>query len=190
MKTSLLMLLFGLYLLLLVLIYYIIFHKHHKRNKVETFELLELFTNYFVTTTISIILILVGINLIKEAHCVRDSRSDVITYLTMSIAIMSGTVINYYFFIKRNLKDFDPDLRANFKKRVSDIGEILELIIFGLLALSPIIGIPKFISVSYEKKLLIKYIIISILLSISSIFLLHEINPLDIKNKFFKKKKE
>ena len=97
MKARLLMLLFGLYLLLLVFVYYLIFHKHHKRNKVEPFELLELFTNFFVTTTISIILILEGISLIREANYNRDSRTDVIIYLTMSIAIMSGTIINYYF---------------------------------------------------------------------------------------------
>lgn len=189
MKPTLFMLLFGLYILLLVLVYYLIFHKHHKRNKIELFELLELFTNFFVTTTISIILIAVGIYLIKEAHNYRDSRNDVIVYLTMSIAIMSGSIINYFFFIKRNLKDFDPVLRANFKKRISDIGEILELVIFGLMAFSPIIGIPKFISVSYEKGLMIKYIIISVLLSISSIFLLYEMNPCNIKNKILKKSK-
>jgi small-conductance mechanosensitive channel len=122
--------LIGLYLLLVGLAYFLIFRKHHKRNEVEIFELVNLVTKFFVITTVSIIIIVFGIDFILMANQYIETRSDVIAAIITGILLISATIINYIFYLKRALKDYEVVERQENKKRTLQIGEWLQLIFF------------------------------------------------------------
>lgn len=173
------------YMAFCIISYYFIFRNHHKKNKVEYFELMQLFTNYFVTMSMSFIAIFAGIKCFDFAYQNMDDRSTMISYIVFGIAIISATIIYFIYYIKRNLKDFDPVERVNFKKRVMFIGELLELICFIALAFMPLymIGEMKAEYLLGDKTALIKTILKSFAVSIVSIFLIFELNPMDVKGK-------
>ena len=173
----------GIYLIALGIIYYCIFHKHHKRNKVELDELISLITKFYTLTTFSIIAIIIGIVCIINANQFKDTRSDVITAVFLGIIIITIAIINYVFYIKRNLKDLEQEQREAAKKHIAKVGEILQLIFFIIFILMPIWRIPVFIEVIENKKELIIELVRSFGLSIASIILLNSINPVDIKGK-------
>lgn len=178
----------GIYLVVLGIIYYIIFHKHHKRNKIEFSELITLVTKFYSITILSTILIIIGIYVIILADYYKEDRNQVIISLILGIIIISATIINYIFYIKRNLKDLDPEIREKEKKNNIKIGEILELIFFTIFIFTPIWRIPEFMNLTEDKKRLVIEIIKSFLLCIASLFVLFSLNPLDIKGKLHKKK--
>lgn len=163
--------------------YYVIFHKHHKRNNVEISELISLVTKFYSLTIISTIIIICGILCIFDANSYKDERREVISRVSLGIVIISATIINYIFYIKRNLKDFNQEIREETKKKTMKIGEILELILFTIFLFFPIIRIPEFIGLFSNKNKFIIEIFKSLLLSVASLFLLYKLNPLDIRNK-------
>ncbi len=196
MSTLHVMIFLPVYMALCIGTYYMIFHKHHKRNKIEDFELFELFTNYFVTLSMSILIFAVGIYFFKLAYEVMYERSLMIKYIAIAIAIISGVIINFYFYIKRNLKDFNPEARESYKKKVIVVGEMLELICFSVLALMPVWRINKLILMYRlgEKNEFFETLSFSLIMTVVSLFLLYNLNPIDvrgiIKTKFFRKKEE
>lgn len=135
---------------------------------------------------VSTIIILFGIYCIIDANSYKDERSEVITRVSLGIVIISATIINFIFYIKRNLKDFNPVIREENKKRTMQIGEILQLIIFSIFLFAPIINIPNFLGILSNKKELIIQILKSFAISISAFILLYNLNPLNIKNKMKK----
>ena len=173
----------GIFLILIGILYYAIFHKHHKRNEVDFSELISLLTKFYSLTIISIIMIILGIYCIISANSYKEDRSQVVMGIILGIGIISGTIINYIFYIKRNLKDYEPVERELIKKRIIQIGEVLELIFFIIFMLMPIWRIPQFISVFENTKELIKELVRAFGLSISAIILLFSLNPVDIKTK-------
>jgi hypothetical protein len=177
----------GIYLIVLGVIYYLIFHKHHKRNKVELFELVSLVTKFYTLTILSTIIIGFGIYCIINANIYIETRSQVVESLLLGIIIISVTIINYIFYIKRNLQDFNQEVREQNKKTIMKIGEILECICFIICILAPILRLPVFIEVFDNRKKLIFEIIKSFAICIAGIILLFALNPLDIK-RFFNKK--
>ena len=136
--------LIGLYLLVVGIVYFLIFRKHHKRNEVEIFELVNLVTKFFVITTVSIIIIVFGIDFILMANQYIETRSDVIAAIITGILLISATIINYIFYLKRALKDYEVVERQENKKRTLQIGEWLQLIFFVIMIFMPIIRIPYF----------------------------------------------
>lgn len=195
MNTLHVMIFLPLYMAFCIGTYYFIFHKHHKRNKVEEFELVELFTNYFVTLSMSILIFAVGIYFFKVAYDVLYDRALMIKYIIIAIAIISGVIINFYFYIKRNLKDFNPEARVNYKNRVIRVGEILELVCFSILALMPLWRINNLIILYRfnEREEFLETLFFSFVMTIVSVFLLYNLNPLDIREKIkdkFGKKEE
>ena len=192
-SVSLFAIIFGIYLVLLGVIYFIIFHKHHKRNKIELSELLDLVTKFYTKSMISTIFIILGIYSIIDANSYKDERSEVILRVLLGILIISITIINFIFYIKRSLKDYDLTIRAQNKKQTQKIGEILQLIIFTIFLFVPILGIPNYIEVSDNKVELLKLIFRNILIALGSLFLLYQLNPLNIKSRLklnFKSKDE
>lgn len=179
-------LLLGLYLLVLGIIYYAIFHKHHKRNNVDFSELITLLTKYYTLSIISTLLIAGGVYCFFLAHESSYDRASVIMYITTGILIVSLTIINYIFYIKRSLIDYDQTIREINKKAALRVGEVLEFIVFTIFVLAPIWGIPTYINLFDNKKKMILEIVKMFLLSIGSIILLININPLDVKNGFKK----
>lgn len=117
------------------------------------------------------------------ANSYKEDRSEVIAGVLLGIIIISATIINYIFYIKRNLRDFDPVIREATKKSIIKIGEVLELIFFVIFALMPIWRIPKFIEVFANRKELIFEIVRAFALSVASIVLLFSLNPIDFKTK-------
>lgn len=67
------------------------------------------------------------------------------------------------------------------------IGEILELIIFTIFLFMPIWRIPNFIELYQNNKGVIVEILKSIFISLLSLLLLYNLNPMDIKEKIGKK---
>ena len=178
--------LIGLYLLVVGIVYYLIFRKHHKRNEVELFELVNLVTKFFVITTVSIIIIVFGIDFILMANQYIETRSDVIAAIITGILLISATIINYIFYLKRALKDYEVVERQENKKRTLQIGEWLQLIFFVIMIFMPIIRIPYFIKVFEDKVELATDIFRSFLISFAAMFVLYNLNPLNIKEKLLK----
>ena len=90
--------LFGIYIITVGIAYYFIYHKHHKKNKIELDELISLVAKFYVTTTITIIAILVGIVCIIFANEFKDNRADVIFRVLMGIVIITVAIINFVFY--------------------------------------------------------------------------------------------
>ena len=190
-KVDVPFLVIGLYLALVAISYALIFYKHHKRNHVEVFELIELFTKYFAVVTLTLIISIIGVDFILVAHEYIDTRVDVIVNVSIGIAIISAAIIHLIFYVKKRLKDFDPNLREADQKHNKKIGEILELIVFIILLTTPLWRIPSFIELYNpdNNKEFIKAIIEAFAICISAGFLLLAYNPLDIKGKLFKDEK-
>ena len=187
-KVDVPFLVIGLYLALVAISYALIFYKHHKRNHVEVFELIELFTKYFAVVTLTLIISIIGVDFILVAHEYIDTRVDVIVNVSIGIAIISAAIIHLIFYVKKRLKDFDPDLREADQKHNKKIGEILELIVFIILLTTPLWRIPSFIELynPENNKEFIKAIIEAFAICISAGFLLLAYNPLDINPIFSK----
>lgn len=173
----------GIFLILIGVLYYAIFHKHHKKNKVDFSELISLLAKFYSLTIMSIIMIILGVYCIISANSYREDRTQVIMGVILGIGIISGTIINYIFYIKRNLKDYEPVEREIVKKRIIQIGEVLELIFFIIFMTMPIWRIPKFIEIFSNRKELIIELLRAFGLSIASIILLFALNPVNIKTK-------
>ena len=173
------------YMVICIGSYYLIFNKHNKRNHLKNFELMQLFTNYFLTLTMTIVVILVGIQFFKEAYNSIAERSEEISYIVLAILTISGAIINFIMYIKRNLKDLDPVQRVNYENRMMKTAEILEIICFGLFFFMPfwLKGTIKGAYYDGDMTLFIKYVVLSIISPIISVFLLYELNPLDIRKK-------
>lgn len=179
----------GLYILAILISYFLIFYKHHKRNHVKIYEVLELVTKYFGVVTLTIIIMIVGVDCIFLAKEYSDSRADVIVYLSIGIAVISFSIINFIFYMQKRLKDFDPVLREEDRKFNLKIGERLEFIVFIALIATPIWR-SQTIKALYnpeDNKEFIKATIESVAISLSALILLFAFNPLDIRNKLFKK---
>lgn len=144
-------------------------------------------SRFYTRTTVTIIFIIAGIYCIINANEYREDRLDVIGYLVLGIAIISIAIINYIFYIKSSLIDPNPEVRENTRKATIKIGEIIEFIIFTIFIFMPVFCIPHFISLATEKNELIKELIIVLLISFSSLFLMFALNPLNIKEKLQKR---
>lgn len=179
----------GIYVIILGVIYYIVFHKHHKRNKIELDELISLVSRFYTRTTISLLLILVGMYCVILANVYKEERNDVISYLLLGVFIVSFTIITYIQYIKGALRDPNSEVREASRKATLKVGEILEFIIFSIFILMPIWCIPHFINLVPQKDELIKELIKIFAISFASLFLLFSLNPLDIKGKLNKKEK-
>ena len=176
------------YMIICIGSYYLIFNKHHKRNNLKDFEILKSFTNYFVTLSMTVVVMFIGIQFFKEASNNLDDRSTEITFLIWAILIITGAICNFIFFIKRNLKDLDPAIRISYEKRMMKTAEILEIICFGLFIFMPLwLKVPlKIAYADGDKQLFAKYLAASIISPFTSIFLLYQLNPLDIRNRIKK----
>jgi len=173
------------YMIICIGSYYLIFNKHHKRNNLKDFEILKSFTNYFVTLSMTVVVMFIGIQFFKEASNNLDDRNTEITFLVWAILIITGAICNFIFFIKRNLKDLDPAIRISYEKRMMKTAEILEIICFGLFIFMPLwLKVPlKIAYTDGDKQLFAKYLAASIISPFTSIFLLYQLNPLDIRNR-------
>ena len=176
----------GVYIIVLGVAYYAIFHKHHKRNKVELDELVNLVTKYYTRTMLATFFIFIGVRCFGEAIAVKYDRTEVILYIIMGILIISATILNYIFYIKNELRDYDQTVREENKKRTIKIGEILELIFFTIFILMPIWQIPVFIEIEEKKELIIE-VAKATGIAIASGILLVALNPIDIKGRISKK---
>ena len=184
---------FGIYLLAIGVLYYFIFHKHHKKNKIQFDELITLVTKFYTVTMLTTIGIILGIVCIIYANTFKYDRAQVISAILLGIIIITISIINYVFYIKRSLKEMDVVERESIRKATIKIGEIIELIFFIIFILMPIWRIPKFIEVIENKKQLIIELVRSFGLCIAALFLMDSLNPVNIKEKIknlFTKKKD
>lgn len=183
---NIIFIIFPIYIIVLGIAYYFIFRKHHKRNKIKFYELINLIAKFYVTTTISLFIIGFGIYCIIDANSYKDNRLEVITHLTLGILVISGSIINFIFYIKKSLKDINIELRETNKKQIEKIGQILELIIFVALVFVPFYRISYLKEIFLDKKAFFIELFRDLLIPISAIFLLFKLNPCDIKEKIAK----
>lgn len=178
----------GIYLILCLVAYYFIFRKHHKRNNISLDEEIHLFPKFLSITTISIAIIALGFYFFYHAALNTFDREEVVKSIILGIFAISATVINYINYLKRNLQDLDQEIHEENRKKDIKISEIILLIVFLILALTPLYKIPTFIRLFDFKKEFYIELGKSLLITISSLFLLFNINPLNFKEKIFKRK--
>lgn len=122
-----------------------------------------------------------------------DSRSERITDLVVSIAMISGVIIYFIQFTKKNLRDIDRSVKEAEDKVTKEMGEIIQVIIFSAIILMPVWKIPLFIDI-YKNMIESKDLIIEIGkafgYSFMGIVLLLELNPLNIKKYIFTNNKK
>lgn len=179
-------LIFSMYLIFTVILYYIIFHKHHKKNKICLDELISLLSNFFVTTTVSVLFLSVGIYIFIDAFNYLDERIEVISHFIVAILVISIDILNYIYYIKRKLVDVNIVERINIRKNTLKVGEVIQFIVFILIFLVPFFKIPYFVSIKENYSLLITELLKYIGLSIASIIILINLNPLDFIHGFKK----
>lgn len=187
-SRNIVFILVGVYLIFVGILYFLIFRKHHKRNKVEIDELISLVAKFYSLTTISLIMIGCGIYLFRNAAIYKYDIEEVRNSLILGVFIISATILNYINYIKKSLNDYNEEIRQEKRKKDLKIGEILLLIILIIFIFIPIIKIPNFIKLKDFRNELYIEIAKSVLISISSVFLLYNLNPTGIKDKIFKKK--
>lgn len=128
-----------------------------------------------------------GIDTLLTAYIYTEERADVIENMVIGITTISITIAHFIFYIKRHLVDYiESERKENDKKNIK-IGEILQFIALFIFIFAPIWKIPFFLEIKEYKQELVKQILISIFMMIASMFLMYELNPLDIKNKIKRK---
>lgn len=180
----------GALFILLGVIYYLIFHNHHKRNQVELFELVELVTKFYVRTIILMISLSVSVYLVIMAVYLQEDRNDVIACIALAVIIASLAIINYRYYIKISLLDYETEVREQNNKRKLKIGEILEIICLIICILAPVWRIPGFIEVFENKAKLATEIIKSFAISIGGLVLIFALNPMNIKRFLVEEERE
>ena len=113
-----------------------------------------------------------GIDTLLTAYIYTEERADVIENMVIGITTISITI--------------ESERKENDKKNIK-IGEILQFIALFIFIFAPIWKIPFFLEIKEYKQELVKQILISIFMMIASMFLMYELNPLDIKNKIKRK---
>ena len=180
----------GAYIAFVVVLYCFIFFKHHKRNHIQLFELIPLFTNFFVTISISILVIGFAIWYFIDGFNYMDTRSDVIQHNVFSFVAIVATIVNFIFYLKRRLKDLDNEVRAATNRQNLRWGEILQFIIFVIMMFLPLWRLNDFLQLYEDKPLMYKEIAKTCAVSIASGFLLWQMNPLSFKQVLFHIKPE
>lgn len=183
MNFSMATLFIGIYLIAIGVAYYFIFRKHHKKNKVELDELINLVTKFYTLTMLTTVMIIFGIACILRANDYKESRMEVISWVLFGITVITISITNYVFYIKKNLQDLDQEVRTATRKANVKIGEIIEIIFFTIFITMPIWRIPVFIETFSNKKVFVDELIRAFGLSIASIVLLVALNPINIKEK-------
>lgn len=183
MNFSMATLFIGIYLIAIGVAYYFIFRKHHKKNKVELDELINLVTKFYTLTMLTTVMIIFGIACILRANDYKESRMEVISWVLFGITVITISITNYVFYIKKNLQDLDQEVRTATRKANVKIGEIIEIIFFTIFITMPIWRIPVFIETFSNKKVFVDELIRAFGLSIASIVLLIALNPINIKEK-------
>lgn len=135
-----------------------------------------------------------GFFLILNSVTYKYDRFEVITSVSLGIVINIIVVYNYIVYIRKSLQDFNQEVREEEKKRTIKIGEILELIIFMIMMFTPLWRIPYLIDIYENRREFIIELIKVFVISIAAIFLLYNLNPMNIKEKvkqlFNRKKKD
>lgn len=170
------------FLLIVGISYYCFFWKHHKRNEMNFSEIYPLIINYLVLSIISTLIFILGIDIVLTGYIYNDEVAEVIKELIIGLAIISSVIINFIFYVKRHRIDLIQSDREENEKQTRNIAEWIEFIIFSLFILFSFFNIFKYMSF-IDRAERYKNIMGSILCICASIFLLYNLNPLDIKNK-------
>ena len=170
------------------IVYYIIFHKHHKRNKIELDELVSSVVKFYSLTILSILLLIIGFFVIINSVTYKYDRNEIIVNISFGTVLNIITVLNYIKYLKDSLKDYDSVIREANRKATLRLGEILQFIFFVIMALIPIWRLPYLIKMFDNTQEFGIELTKVLAISAASIFLLYNLNPLDIKNKMFKRK--
>lgn len=171
--------------------YYLLFKEHHKRNEMTFSEIYPLVIEYAVISIISIILLIVAGNCIIQAYTNPDEIKEVVKELLIGFTIISLVIIHFIFWVKKHKRDIPKSDREEIEEETANIAEWIELIVFIAMIIMSIFNIIKYIQFidPIEK---VRQIAISILIIISAIVLLYNLNPVEIKDKIkskFKSKK-
>lgn len=135
---------------------------------------------------------LIAVDIFISGMIYTDVQIERLLDFTLSIAMISGVIIYFIQFIKKNLRDIDKSQKEAEEKTDRDMGEVVQLVVFSVIILMPIWKIPAFINIynnMIESKELVMEIGKAFGYSFSGIVLMLELNPLDIKKRISRKKK-
>lgn len=173
------------YLVFIGLLYYVLFAKHHKKNKLTFSEIYPLIINYLCVAIISTFVFLFGMDCVLTGYIYNDEISEVVKELFLGLTAISIVILNFIFYVKKHRVDFIESERKENEKRDNYIGEWVQILIFSLMILIPLFNIFKYINF-IDKAQKYRQIFGSVLCIVSSIYLLYNLNPLDIKGKIKK----
>lgn len=135
---------------------------------------------------------LIAVDIFISGMIYTDVQIERLLDFTLSIAMISGVIIYFIQFIKKNLRDIDKSQKEAEEKTDRDMGEVVQLVVFSVIILMPIWKIPAFINI-YNNMIESKELVIEIGkafgYSFLGIVLMLELNPLDIKKRISRKKK-
>lgn len=165
--------------------YYFIFKEHHKRNHLKFADIYPLVIEYAVICVISILLLVVGFKAVINGYVNRDEIREVLKELIVGLVTICLVIIHYIYWIKKHKFDVDiGDVEARDEKN-AHIAEYIEICVFVIIIIGSIYNIIKYAQF-IDKVEKYRQISISVLCIISSIILLHNLNPLKIKDKIKK----
>lgn len=176
----------SIFIIFATLVYAAIFYKHHKRNKLNYVEIAEIYMKYIALFIISAMILIFAFDMFLTGLKAIEYRRERYTNFILAVLITGIDIWNFIRFVKLNLKDIKIEEREEEKKNTIKVGEVLQLIFFTIIMLTPIWRIPEFFKLLEDKKEMFIQIGISFFYSILAIFLLLKLNPLDIKNKLQK----
>lgn len=170
------------YMCTMAITYGLFFWKHHKRNEMKFFEIFPLVINYFTVCIISTLIFLIGLDIVFTGYKYNEQVSEVVKELTVGLIIIILVILNFIGYVKKHRVDLIQSDREEKAERDNKIGEWVQLIVFLLMIILPICNIYKYISFIDETE---KYrqIVLSSICVLTSIFLLYNLNPLEIKEK-------
>ena len=173
------------FLIICLVSYYLLFKEHHKNNKLKFSEIYPLVINYLVLCIVSFIVLLFGIDRVLIGYEYNEEIYEVIKEFITGFSIISVVIINFIFYVKSHKVNPEPEERKVQEDKTEKIAEIVELVFLLLMIIAPIFNIFRYINF-VEKEELIKQSLLGLLFICVSVFLLFNLNPLDIKGKLKK----
>lgn len=142
----------SIFIIFATLVYAAIFYKHHKRNKLNYVEIAEIYMKYIALFIISAMILIFAFDMFLTGLKAIEYRRERYTNFILAVLITGIDIWNFIRFVKLNLKDIKIEEREEEKKNTIKVGEVLQLIFFTIIMLTPIWRIPEFFKLLEDKK--------------------------------------
>ena len=168
---------------LFLILYFVIFSKYNKRNKLGIIEIIFNLLEFLMGSMIHLLIFIIGMDFYIEGLLLIDAVYERYANFIVSVLIISGVIYHYIKYIKRLLIDIDEEEIKKNDKRIEKIGEYALFLFLCIMIITPILNLPRIMSLLANKKAMIKEIIESFIASGIGVFLIYHINPLNVIDK-------